>query len=69
MNKQIIALDKVIEGDPFLKVAGISTSLIKQKQVLLDGYNELIRLLEIPWNIDKKTLMQSIGRTLKKASE
>lgn len=37
--------------------------------ILLLGYQELITLLETPGNIDKQTLMQSIGRTLKKASE
>lgn len=37
--------------------------------ILLHGYNELIDLLNHPGNIDKQTLMQSIGRTLKKASE
>lgn len=61
--------DQEIDQDPFLRATGICRNLLIQKQVLLDGYNELIRLLEIPGNIDKQTLMQSIGRTLKKASE
>ncbi len=59
-------LDSIYAPDPIDRLFQIAKD---RNDILLQGYNELIDLLKTPGNIDKQTLMQSIGRTLKNAAK
>lgn len=66
---EILNPTQPIEDSSFGKLYAKAWEAKDKNATLLQGYNELIDLLNAPSNIDKQTLMQSIGRTLKKASE